>query len=142
MKLPSRSMQVVIVAVVLSLASLAWKSTSPVSNLTAAEKDSSSMMLAHNVFFSLNDPTPANRQKLVDACKKYLSSHPGTVFFAAGVVGRLRPTGERSRFRRRPAPGFQGSAPRMTCIRPLHCTTSSSPRTRTLGRKCVSSTAT
>lgn len=44
------------------------------------------MMVAHNVYFSLNDPTPANRQKLVDACKKYLSNHPGTMFFAAGTV--------------------------------------------------------
>ncbi|HEX4129419.1 MAG TPA: Dabb family protein [Pirellulales bacterium] len=52
----------------------------------AAEKESSSMMVAHNVYFSLNDPTPANRQKLVDACKKYLSNHPGTMFFAAGTV--------------------------------------------------------
>jgi hypothetical protein len=43
-------------------------------------------MIAHNVYFSLKDGTPANRQKLVDACKKYLAKHPGTVFFAAGPL--------------------------------------------------------
>jgi hypothetical protein len=64
--------------------------------LNAAETEGSPMMLAHNVFFSLNDPTPANRQKLVDACKKYLSNHPGTVFFAAGTVADFdRPVNDR-----------------------------------------------
>lgn len=43
-------------------------------------------MLAHMVYFSLKDPTPANKQKLVAACKKYLSKHPGEVFFAAGTL--------------------------------------------------------
>jgi Stress responsive A/B Barrel Domain len=43
-------------------------------------------MLAHNVFFSLKDNSPAARQKLVAACKKYLSKHPGTVSFAAGIL--------------------------------------------------------
>ena len=43
-------------------------------------------MLAHNVFFSLKDNSPAARQKLLDACHKYLATHPGTVFFAAGVL--------------------------------------------------------
>lgn len=53
-------------------------------------------MLAHNVFFSLNEPTPENRQKLVEACQKYLSNHPGTVFFAAGTVADYdRPVNDR-----------------------------------------------
>ena len=43
-------------------------------------------MLAHSVFFSLNDNSAAAKQKLVAACKKYLASHPGTVFFAAGTL--------------------------------------------------------
>ena len=43
-------------------------------------------MLAHNVYFSLKDNSPAARKKLVDACKQYLAKHPGTVFFAAGVL--------------------------------------------------------
>jgi hypothetical protein len=42
-------------------------------------------MLAHNVFFSLHDASAAARTKLVAACKKYLSDHPGTVLFTCGV---------------------------------------------------------
>jgi hypothetical protein len=42
--------------------------------------------LAHNVFFQLKDPTDANRKALVAACQKYLTGHPGVVFFAAGVL--------------------------------------------------------
>ena len=30
-------------------------------------------MLAHNVYFSLNDKSPAAKKKLVKACKKYLA---------------------------------------------------------------------
>ena len=41
-------------------------------------------MLAHNVFFSLKDKSPAARQKMLAACEKYLTGHPGTVFFAVG----------------------------------------------------------
>ena len=43
-------------------------------------------MLAHNVYFTLNDNTEAATQKLIAACKKYLAAHPGTVFFACGTV--------------------------------------------------------
>jgi len=43
-------------------------------------------MLAHNVYFALNDNSEAAKQKMIDACKKYLATHPGTVFFACGVL--------------------------------------------------------
>ena len=43
-------------------------------------------MVAHNVYFSLKDNSGSAKQKMVDACKKYLSGHPGTVFFAAGIL--------------------------------------------------------
>lgn len=43
-------------------------------------------MLAHNVYFALNDNSPEAKSRLVAACKKYLTGHPGTVFFAAGVL--------------------------------------------------------
>ncbi len=43
-------------------------------------------MLAHNVFFTLNDPTEADKNALVAACKEYLTGHPGTVFFAVGTL--------------------------------------------------------
>ena len=41
--------------------------------------------LAHMVFFKLKDNSPEAAQKLVDACKKYLSDHEGTLYFSAGV---------------------------------------------------------
>jgi hypothetical protein len=41
-------------------------------------------MLVHCVFFTLKERTPEARKKLVDACKKYLTKHPGEVFFSAG----------------------------------------------------------
>jgi hypothetical protein len=43
-------------------------------------------VLAHNVYFTLNDNSTAAQEKLVAACKKYLTGHPGTVFFAAGTL--------------------------------------------------------
>ena len=52
---------------------------------TAAEEEDKGPMLAHNVYFALKDNSAETRKKLVDACKKYLSSHPGEVFFAAGT---------------------------------------------------------
>jgi hypothetical protein len=42
-------------------------------------------LLSHDVYFTLKDNSPAARQKLVAACQKYLSKHPGEVFFAAGT---------------------------------------------------------
>lgn len=45
-------------------------------------------MLAHNVYFTLHDDSPAAIDGLVAACHKYLKNHPGVVFFAAG---RLEP---------------------------------------------------
>jgi hypothetical protein len=42
-------------------------------------------MFAHMVYFTLKDNTPANRQKVVDVCQKYLSGHEGVVYFSAGV---------------------------------------------------------
>jgi hypothetical protein len=54
-------------------------------------------LLAHNVFFTLKDRSPAARQRLLDACRKYLAGHPGTVFFAAGTraEGLNRPVNDR-----------------------------------------------
>ena len=41
--------------------------------------------LAHLVYFSLKDNSPAGIKKQLDACKKYLVDHPGVLFFAAGT---------------------------------------------------------
>jgi hypothetical protein len=55
------------------------------------------VLIAHNVFFTLKERTPAARAKLVAACKKYLTGHPGEVFFAAGVLAEAldRPVNDR-----------------------------------------------
>ncbi|HEX4149058.1 MAG TPA: Dabb family protein [Pirellulales bacterium] len=55
-----------------------------------------SMMMAHNVYFALNDNSPEARQKLVAACEKHLTDHPGTLVFACGTVADLdRPVNQR-----------------------------------------------
>jgi hypothetical protein len=46
----------------------------------------SSRMLSHDVYFSLNDNSEAAKQRLVQACQKYLADHPGTVWFDAAVL--------------------------------------------------------
>ena len=53
---------------------------------SATAADAPEPMLAHNVYFSLTDHSAAAKEELVAACKKYLSGHPGTVFFAAGTL--------------------------------------------------------
>jgi len=42
--------------------------------------------IGHMVYFQLKEPNAENRKKLVDACKKYLHDHPGTVYFSAGII--------------------------------------------------------
>ena len=53
--------------------------------------------LAHNVYFTLHDASDAARARLVQACKKYLSGHPGTLFFACGTLAKdlARPVNDR-----------------------------------------------
>ena len=46
----------------------------------------SEKMLAHDVYFSLADNSPEAKEKLIAACRKYLTGHPGTVWFAAGPL--------------------------------------------------------
>jgi hypothetical protein len=54
-----------------------------------AEKDKvAEPMIVHDVYFTLKDNSPAAQAKLVAACKKYLSGHPGTVYFSAGVLAK------------------------------------------------------
>jgi hypothetical protein len=45
----------------------------------------SAMLLAHNVFFTLTNRSPAAVQALVAACKKYLTVQPEIVYFACGA---------------------------------------------------------
>ena len=54
-------------------------------------------MLGHMVYFTLKDRSPKAVTKLVEDCRKYLSGHPGTVFFAVGtlVEDLARPVNQR-----------------------------------------------
>ena len=65
--------------VALGLAALAG------SGRPAADAPASGTLLSHDVYFTLKDDSASAKTKLVGACKKYLSGHPGTVFFAAGT---------------------------------------------------------
>jgi hypothetical protein len=51
----------------------------------AGEKQKEKTMLAHDVYFTLVDDSAAAKQQLVDACRKYLSGHPGTIWFSTGI---------------------------------------------------------
>ena len=55
---------------------------------SGSSAESAQKMLAHDVYFSLKDNSPQAKEKLVAACKKYLSDHPGTVWFAAGPLAQ------------------------------------------------------
>ena len=48
--------------------------------------DAADPKVAHMVYFKLKDSSPAATEKLVQACRKYLSGHEGAVAFAAGVL--------------------------------------------------------
>ena len=48
--------------------------------------DDTRRRFSHMVYFSLKDASQRACQQLVDACHKHLSDHPGTEFFAAGVL--------------------------------------------------------
>ena len=43
------------------------------------------MMLAHNVFFTLDDNSPVAVQAMIDDCHVYLARLPGILFYAAGT---------------------------------------------------------
>lgn len=69
----------------LVLASLSMAALCFVASVTTANgEEQSGGVLAHNVYFTLNDASPEARKALVEACQTYLSGHEGTVFFAAG----------------------------------------------------------
>jgi hypothetical protein len=53
------------------------------SSMAAADEQP---QLAHAVYFTLKDRTDEAREQLVQGCKQLLAGHPGTVYFAAGVL--------------------------------------------------------
>ena len=64
---------------------------------TGTTETGKSGMLIHNVFFALKDRSAAARTRLLDACRKHLSTHPGTIFFACGTLAEelQRPVNDR-----------------------------------------------
>ena len=53
-------------------------------------------MLGHMVYFTLKDNAPDKVEAMLAACRKYLTGHPGTTFFAVGtlVPDLLRPVNQ------------------------------------------------
>lgn len=43
--------------------------------------------IAHCVFFTLHDPSPANIDALITSCDEHLTDHPGVLFYGAGKRG-------------------------------------------------------
>jgi hypothetical protein len=70
------------------LFAIAWSGVSQNSNRShsMAADSSKKPSIVHDVYFTLNESTPEGRAKLVAACKKYLTDHPGVVYFGVGVV--------------------------------------------------------
>jgi quinol monooxygenase YgiN len=53
-------------------------------------------MLAHSVYFSLHDNSENALRALLDGCHRYLGSHPGVLFYAAGTCSPIdRPVSDR-----------------------------------------------
>jgi hypothetical protein len=50
------------------------------------EKENAEGNIGHMVYFKLKSNADSDKKKLVDACKKYLVNHEGTVYFSAGVL--------------------------------------------------------
>jgi heme-degrading monooxygenase HmoA len=55
-------------------------------------------VLAHNVFFTLNDNSAPAVESLLAGCQKYLTGHPGVKFYAAGTrtVELTRPVNDQA----------------------------------------------
>ncbi len=54
-------------------------------------------MLSHNVYFTLSDDSTEAQSRLLSACRKYLTGHPGEVHFSCGTVSSLnRPVNDRT----------------------------------------------
>lgn len=60
--------------------------------------DGTNSHLAHMVYFTLKDASPAAQQALIEACHKSLKGHPGEVYFSAGtlVPDLARPVNDRA----------------------------------------------
>ena len=78
-----RTKWIVVACVALALAVGLYTATR---EAKAEEKKAKGPALVHNVFFSLNDTSAESKKKFIAACKKYLTKHPGEVYFAVGPI--------------------------------------------------------
>jgi len=70
---------------ILVATSLALGALCTVVAATRSGGEDSDRVFAHDVYFTLNDASPAAQEALVEACRTYLSGHEGTVYFATGT---------------------------------------------------------
>jgi uncharacterized protein (DUF302 family) len=68
-------------AYTITLCAFFWSGTA-----ISADPNPNQRMLSHDVYFMLKDKSDGAKEKLVAGCEKYLANHPGTVWFAAGVL--------------------------------------------------------
>lgn len=73
----------------LALAAMTATYLVPSTSMARAAATENEMMLVHNVFFTVRDRSPEYAAQLVAACDKWLTNHPGTVFYAAGTLSDL-----------------------------------------------------
>lgn len=50
-----------------------------------SNSSTSAPQLGHMVYFTLKDRSPAAVERMLAACRKYLTGHPGTDLFAVGT---------------------------------------------------------
>jgi stress responsive alpha/beta barrel protein len=74
-----------VVAVIISVAALTVYLSQENRAMAADQKRGGGPELAHMVFFTLKETSDANREKMVRACKDYLSGHDGVVYFSVGT---------------------------------------------------------
>lgn len=90
---PSRLLAPVALALLATAIWQLWERGTPV----MAADEQPATMLVHDVYFTLQESTPENREKLLAACRKYLVDHPGVVLFACGTPSDLnRPVNDRA----------------------------------------------
>ena len=93
-------------------------------------------MLGHMVYFTLKDRSPAAIEKMLTACRTYLTGHSGLVFFAVGtLVPDLKRPVNQLDFDIALQTVFESLLP-TTPTRSTRGTSSSSTKTRRAGSGC------